>query len=387
MWRMCWLIRASNMMPQANNRAPGQIDIMNANDIEIIAHRHDEAAHTIAHLSPGRQLWARFRTQKLGYYSLIIFMAMYLFSLSGELFFNDKPLLVVYHKHVYFPIVHDYPEATFGGDLPIAADYHDPFIKEQISSNGNFAIFPLYRYYYDTLDYFSTERHHPGEPSAENWLGTDTSGYDVAARLLYGFRISINFALLLALSGTLLGIVIGAIQGYYGGKTDLIGQRLIEIWGSMPELYLLLVFASIFEYSFILVFTLLTLLGWVHLSEYVRAEFLRNRQMEYVKAARAMGLSSWQIIWRHILPNSLTPVITFLPFRVSAGITALASLDFLGLGVSPDSPSLGRLLLQGKENLDAWWISLSAFSVLVITILLLTFMGESLRTALDTQKK
>ena len=330
--------------------------------------------------------WQRFRRYKIGYCSLVAFLSLYGFSLAGELFFNDKPLFVYYDHRVYLPLLHDYPEATFGGDLPIAADYNDPFIRAQLSSPGQFALYPIHAYSYDTLDYFTTEKHHPGKPTLRNWLGTDTAGYDVASLLLYGFRISITFALLLTLFGTLLGIAIGAVQGYFAGKVDLIGQRLIEIWGSMPELYLLIVFASIFQTSFIIIFIVLTLFGWVPLSEYVRAEAMRNRQMEYVRAARALGLSSWQIIWRHVLPNSMTPVITFLPFRVSAAITALASLDFLGLGVSAQTPSLGRLLLQGKQNLDAWWISLSAFGALVVTILLLTFIGDGLRHALNARE-
>lgn len=338
-------------------------------------------------LSPGARVWQRFRSQRLGYVSLLVFVGLYAFSLAGELFFNDRPLLVYYEGRFYAPLFKDYPESTFGGDLPIEADYNDPFIRAQLGKPGNFALYPLHPYYHDTLDYFTTAKHHPGEPSRRNWLGTDVAGYDVASRLLYGFRISVTFALLLTLSGCVIGIAVGALQGYFAGRIDLLGQRVIEIWSAMPELYLLIIFASLFEYSFVLIFLVLTLFGWTHLSEYVRAEFLRNRKLEYVKAARAMGLSNWQIIWRHVLPNSLTPVITFLPFRMSAAITALASLDFLGIGSSADTPSLGRLLLQGKQNLDAWWISLSAFGALLVTILLLTFIGDALRRALDTRER
>ena len=345
----------------------------------------ESARSRYAHASPSLRLWLRFKRQRLGYWSLIIFLALYGLSLAGELISNEKPLVVHYQGQWYFPLVQQYQETVFGGNLPIFADYNDPFLREQFSKPGNFAIYPPNPYYYDTLSYYSSGAHNPGPPSRENWLGTDTAGYDIAARLLYGFRISVTFALGLTLVGTALGILIGAVQGYFGGKVDLFAQRLIEVWGSMPELYLLIIFASIFQQSFIMLFVLLALFGWVHLSDYVRAEFLRNRQLEYVKAARALGLSHWQIIWRHILPNSLTPVITFLPFRMSAGIMALASLDFLGLGVGGQSPSLGKLLLQGKENLDAWWISVSSFGVLVLTILLLTFMGEALRTAMDTR--
>jgi microcin C transport system permease protein len=341
----------------------------------------------LVHASPGKRLWQRFRSQRLGYVSLLIFLSLYAFSLAGEAFFNDRPVLAYYEGKLYFPLLNVYAESTFGGDLPIDADYNDPFIRGQLTKGRNFALYPIHPYYHDTLDYFTTAKHHPGEPSPRNWLGTDVAGYDVASRLLYGFRISVTFALLLTLVGSVLGIAIGAIQGYFAGKIDMVGQRLIEIWGAMPELYLLIIFASIFQYSFVLIFLVLTLFGWTHLSDYVRVEFLRNRQMEYVRAARAMGLSSLQIIWRHILPNSLTPVITFLPFRVSAAITALASLDFLGIGSSAQTPSLGRLLLQGKQNLDAWWISLSAFGALLVTILLLTFIGDALRHAMDTRKR
>ncbi|QFY42701.1 ABC transporter permease [Candidatus Methylospira mobilis] len=337
-------------------------------------------------VSPGRRLWLRFKSQRLGYWSLVVFLSVYGLSLAGELISNDKPLVVYYQGQWYFPLVKQYQESVFGGDLPILTDYNDPYIREQLNKPGNFALYPLNPYYYDTLCYFSSSTHNPGAPSRDNWLGTDTAGYDIAARLLYGFRISVTFAFGLTLVGTALGILIGAVQGYFGGKVDLFTQRLIEVWGSMPELYLLIIFASIFQQSFTMLFVLLALFGWVHLSDYVRAEFLRNRQLEYVKAARALGLSHWQIIWRHVLPNSLTPVITFLPFRMSAGIMALASVDFLGLGVGGQSPSLGRLVLQGKENLDAWWISAASFGVLVLTILLLTFMGEALRNAMDTRR-
>ncbi len=338
-------------------------------------------------LSPSRQLWQRFKRNRLGYWSLVIFLSLYGLSLAGELLSNDKPLVVRYQQQWYFPFVKDYQESVFGGNLPIRADYHDPFIREQLEKPGNFALFTPNEYYYNTLNYFSGTDHYPGHPSKENWLGTDIAGYDITARVLYGFRVSVTFGLALTLVGTVFGILIGVIQGYFAGKVDLITQRLIEVWGSMPELYILMIFTTVFEPTLLLLFFLLSLFGWIHLSDYVRAEFLRNRQLEYVKAARAMGLSHAQIIWRHLLPNSLTPVITYLPFRMSAAIMALASLDFLGLGVTAPAPSLGQLLLQGKDNLDAWWISLSAFGVLVLTLLLLTFIGEALRGALDTRNK
>jgi microcin C transport system permease protein len=220
----------------------------------------------------------------------------------------------------------------------------------------------------------------------ENWFGTDDRGRDVLARLIYGFRLSILFGLALTIVGVTVGIITGSLMGFFGGKFDLVSQRLIEIWSAMPELYLLIIFASIFNPSISLLIILLAAFGWMGLSDYVRAEFFRNRALEYVRAARALGLTNVQIMWRHILPNSLTPVITFLPFRMSAAILSLTSLDFLGLGVPPGTPSLGELLSQGKGNLDAWWISLSTFVVLVATLLLLTFMGEALRDAFDSRK-
>ncbi|WP_078042987.1 ABC transporter permease [Cellvibrio sp. PSBB023] len=336
-------------------------------------------------VSPRRRIWLRFKRNRLGYWSLIIFSSLYLLSLLGEFISNDKPLVIHHEQEWYFPLFKDYPETVFGGKLPIFADYNDPYIRKLLAENSSFVIYPPNPFYYDTLNYYSDTRHYPGPPDEQNLLGTDIAGYDIVARLIYGFRTSVTFGLGLTIVGTILGVIIGAAQGYFAGKVDLITQRVIEIWGSMPELYLLIIFSSLFEPSLLLLFVLLSLFGWIFLSDYVRSEFLRNRQLEYVKAAKAMGLSHMQIIWRHILPNSLTPVITFLPFRMSAAIMALASLDFLGLGVQAPAPSLGQLLLQGKENLDAWWIAVAAFTVLVSTLLLLTFMGEALRNAIDTR--
>ncbi|RKP59314.1 ABC transporter permease [Pararobbsia silviterrae] len=333
-------------------------------------------------VSPGRRIWLRFKRQRLGYWSLVIFVAMCVVSLFAEVLANDRPLVVRYDGHYYFPIVRNYSELTFGGDFPAMTNYLDPYIRKRLQSGRNFAIYAPNPYRYDTVDYFAAKPC-PAAPSAQNWLGTDQFGRDVLARVLYGFRLSMLMALALTAVGVVAGTLIGAVQGFYGGRTDLIGQRLIEIWSSMPDLYLLIIFASIFEPSLVLLFILLSMFGWLVVSDYVRAEFLRNRALDYVKAARTMGLSNAQIIWRHILPNSLTPVITLLPFRMSASILSLTSLDFLGLGVPPPTPSLGELLQEGKNNLDAWWISVSAFSILVVTMLLLTFMGDALRNALD----
>ncbi len=330
-----------------------------------------------------RRVWQRFKRHRLGCWSLALFLSLYGVSLLAEVVSNDRPLVARYQGQWLFPLWQDHPESRFGGALPIEADYHDPFIRDQLRQGDNFAVFPPNAHDYDSLNYFSQAPHYPAPPSRENLLGTDIAGYDIAARLLYGFRVSVSFALALTATGMLLGVAIGAVQGYFAGRVDLVTQRLVEVWGSMPELYLLVIFASVFEHSFLLLFVLLSLFGWISLSDYVRAEFLRNRQLEYVTAARAMGLSHWQIITRHILPNSLTPVITFLPFRMSASIVALASLDFLGLGVTAPAPSLGHLLAQGKDNLDAWWISLSTFTVLLLTLLLLALTGDALRNALD----
>ena len=311
---------------------------------------------------------------------------MVLLSLAAELVSNDRPWMVRYEGKTYFPLVNDYPETVFGGDFETPTDYLDPFIQEQITQGDNWALFAPNRYGPKTLNYFA-EAPNPAPPSAANWLGTDDRGRDLLAQLIYGFRVSVLFGLALTAIGVVLGVVAGAIQGFFGGKIDLAFQRFIEIWGSMPELYLLIIFSAVLAPSVALLLVLLSLFGWMGLADYVRAEFLRNRQLDYVRAARAMGLSNGQIIWRHVLPNSLTPVVTFLPFRMSAAILALTSLDFLGLGVPPGTPSLGELLSQGKNNIDAWWISISTFAVLVITLLLLTFTGDALRDALDPRKQ
>ena len=314
-----------------------------------------------------------------------MFCALVVVSLGAELVSNDRPLVVRYEGQTYFPLFNDYPETTFGGDFQTPTDYLDPFIRERLSQGDNWALYTLNRYGPNTLNYFAKEPN-PSGPSRDNWLGTDDRGRDLLAQLIYGFRVSVLFGIALTVVGVALGVAAGAVQGFFGGKTDLAFQRFIEIWGSMPELYLLIIFSAVFAPSIGLLLVLLSLFGWMGLSDYVRAEFLRNRQLDYVKAARALGVSNGQIIRRHILPNSMTPVVTFLPFRMGAAILALTSLDFLGLGVPPGTPSLGELLSQGKNNIDAWWISLSTFAVLVVTLLLLTFMGDALRDALDPRK-
>ncbi|MEO5671579.1 MAG: ABC transporter permease [Ramlibacter sp.] len=338
-----------------------------------------------AHLSPARRAWLRFKRNRTGYWSLVLFSVLVVLSLVAELISNDKPLVVHYNEQFYFPMVSNYPETTFGGDFPGPTDYLDPAVNARLNEGANWALYTLNPYGANTISYY-TPYPFPSPPSRTNWLGTDERGRDLLAQILYGFRLSVLFGLALMAIGVLIGIVSGAIQGYFGGKTDLAFQRFIEIWDSMPELYLLIIFSAIFAPSVALLLLLLSLFGWTGLSNYVRAEFLRNRQMDYVRAARALGVGNTRIMWRHILPNSMTPVVTFLPFRMSAAILALTSLDFLGLGVPPGTPSLGELLAQGKQNIDAWWISIATFIVLVVTLLLLTLMGDALRDALDPRK-
>ena len=336
-------------------------------------------------ISPGRRRWLRFRKNRRGFYSLIVFSLLFAVSLGAELISNDKPFLVIYQGTYFFPLVKSYPETTFGGIFETETDYRDPFFQELMSRAGNRAYFPLNRHSFDTIN-FQVDGPVPSPPTRDNILGTDDRGRDVFARLLYGFRLSIIFGFVLTAAGTAVGIVFGAVQGYFGGRTDLFFQRFIEIWGAMPELYLLIIFASMFEPSVLLLLILLSLFSWMGLSDYVRAEFLRGRNMDYVRAAQALGVSNLVIMSRHLLPNGLTPVITFLPFRMSASILALTSLDFLGLGVPPSTPSLGELLAQGKANIEAWWLSLSTFVVLVGSLVLLIFIGEALREAFDPRK-
>ena len=334
--------------------------------------------------SPYQRAWARFRRNRLGFVSLLAFVAMVAVASVAELVSNDRPLVARYEGEWYFPILRNHPESVFGGNFATPTEWHDPLIRGNLSKPGSWALFTLNPFGASSVNYFA-EHPDPAAPTREHYLGTDAAGRDMVARLVYGFRISIYFALVLTFVGTVLGILIGAVQGYFGGRVDLGTQRVIEIWNAIPELYLLIIIAAIFEPSILLLVGVFALFGWIGLSDYVRAEFLRNRNLEFVKAARAMGLSNWQIIRKHVLPNSMTPVITFLPFRMSAAILFLTSLDFLGLGVTT-LPSLGDLLRQGKENLDAWWISIPTFVLLVLTLLLLTFIGDALRDAFDTRK-
>ncbi len=329
--------------------------------------------------------WDKFKTNRRGYWSLLLFSFLFITCLFAEAISNDKPFIVHYDNSYYFPIFQSYPETTFGGDFDSEADYRDPYILEKITANTNWAVFPLNKHGYASIN-SELGQAVPSPPTRVNLFGTDDRGRDVLARLIYGFRLSVLFGFGLTAAGTLIGIIAGAVQGYFGGRTDLFFQRFIEIWSAMPELYLLIIFAAVLKPSITLLLILLSLFGWMGLSDYVRAEFLKGRNMDYVKAARALGVSDLTIMYRHLLPNGMTPVITFLPFRMSGAILALTSLDFLGLGVPPPSPSLGELLAQGKSNIEAWWLSLTTFGVLVGTLVLLIFIGEALRETFDPRK-
>lgn len=335
--------------------------------------------------SLGSKRWNRFKHSRRGLYSLGLFLLLFGLSLFAEVLSNDKPILVRYEGHYYFPLWQRYPEKVFGGDFDTETDYRDPYILGRLRANGNIVVFPPNPHSFNSIN-LELNTPVPSPPTRENLFGTDDRGRDVLARLIYGFRLSVLFGVALTAVGTLLGIVIGALQGYFVGRLDLFFQRFIELWGSMPELYLLIIFASIFKPSMLLLLILLSMFGWMGLSDYVRAEFLKGRNMEYVKAAKALGVGNITIMHRHLLPNSMTPVITFLPFRMSGAILALTSLDFLGLGVPPSTPSLGELLAQGKANIEAWWLSLSTFIVLVGTLVLLIFIGEALREAFDPRR-
>ncbi|AUZ04973.1 MULTISPECIES: ABC transporter permease [Vitreoscilla] len=329
--------------------------------------------------------WQQFKNHRRGMLSLKIFICLFALSLLAPLWSNDQPLWVQYEGKSYQPIVNTYLETEFGGDFETPTDYLDPFIKQRLQDGDNWAVYPLNPYAATTLNDFDFEPF-PAAPSKQHWLGTDDRGRDVLARLVYGFRDSVVFGLVLTLITTVIGLVLGAIQGYFGGKVDLIMQRFMEVWGGLPELYLLIILASFFEPSLLTLLVLLSLFSWMDTNTYIRAEFLKNRQMDYVQVARAMGASHTHVMLRHILPNSLTPVIALLPFKISGAILALTSLDFLGLGVASHKPSLGELLAQSKDNLDAWWIGVPTFMTLVCLLLLLIFIGEALRAALDVRR-
>ncbi|MDH5188466.1 MAG: ABC transporter permease, partial [Rhodospirillaceae bacterium] len=325
-----------------------------------------------------------FRANKRGYWSLWIFLILFIATLFAEFIANDRPAVVKYDGEYYLPILYDYPETTFGGFLQTTTEYADPEVEEMIEEKG-WIIWPMIRFSYDTVNY-RLNVPAPSPPSADNILGTDDQGRDVAARLIYGFRISVLFGLTLTIISSLIGVMAGAVQGYFGGLTDLLFQRFIEIWSGLPMLYLLIILASIVEPNFWWLLGIMLLFSWMALVGVVRAEFLRTRNLDYVLAARALGVGNRTIMTRHILPNAMVATITFLPFILNGAITTLTALDFLGFGLPPGSPSLGELLNQGKANLHAPWLGLSGFFTLAIMLTLLIFIGEAVRDAFDPRK-
>ncbi len=341
-------------------------------------------------LSPGRlspvtrRRLANFRANRRGFWSFWIFLALFLGSLGAEFIANDKPLLIRYDNALYWPVFQTYPETTFGGEFETETDYRDPFVRDLITAKG-WMVWPPIRYSYRTINY-NLPVPAPAPPSAENWLGTDDQGRDVVARLIYGFRISVLFGLVLTAFSSVVGVMAGAVQGYFGGLTDLLFQRFIEIWQGLPTLFLLIILASVVTPTFWWLLGLLLLFSWTALVHVVRAEFLRARNLDYVRAARALGATDVTIMVRHVLPNAMVATLTFMPFILNGSITTLTALDFLGFGLPPGSPSLGELLAQGKANLQAPWLGLTAFFVLAIMLSLLIFIGEAVRDAFDPRK-
>ena len=325
-----------------------------------------------------------FRRNRRGFWSLWIFLAMFVVTLPAEFIANDKPLVVRFDGGLYFPVVNHYAETEFGGDFETEADYRDPFVQELIEAKG-WMVWPLIPFSYDTINY-DLDQPAPAPPSAENWLGTDDQARDVLARLIYGFRISVLFGLVLTVLSSIIGVAAGAVQGYFGGWLDLVFQRFMEIWSGLPVLYLLIILASVVEPDFWWLLGLMLLFSWMGLVGVVRAEFLRARNFDFVRAARALGVSDAGIMFRHILPNAMVATLTFLPFILTGSVTILTSLDFLGFGLPPGSPSLGELLNQGKNNLQAPWLAFTGFFTLAIMLSVLVFIGEGVRDAFDPRK-
>ena len=337
-------------------------------------------------LSPlNQRRFARFKAHRRGWWSLWIFLVLFVLTLGAELIANDKPLVVSYDNELYFPVFKRYPETTFGGEFPLQANYKSPYVQELIAQKDGWMLWPPIPFSYSSINYELTTPA-PARPSADNWLGTDDQGRDVLARVIYGFRISVLFALTLTLASSVIGVVAGALQGYYGGWVDLAGQRILEIWSGLPVLYLLIILASFVQPNFWWLLGLMLLFSWMSLVDVVRAEFLRGRNLEYVRAARALGMGNAGIMFRHILPNAMVSTMTFLPFILTGAIGTLTALDFLGFGLPAGAPSLGELVAQGKSNLQAPWLGISAFAVLAIMLSLLVFIGEATRDAFDPRK-
>ncbi len=326
--------------------------------------------------------WLKFKANRRGYYSLWMFSIVFFVALFAEFVANDRPLLISYNGELHAPVLFDYSESDFGGDLDITADYTDPYLQELIDAQQGWMLWPLIRYSFDTIIY-DLPSPAPSPPTSDNWLGTDDKARDVVAGILYGFRVSVLFGFAVTIISAIIGVAAGAVQGFYGGRIDLVFQRLIEIWGSMPSLFVLIIMMSIITPNiwWLLVFVLL--FSWIGFVGVVRAEFLRGRNFEYVQAARALGMSDSRLMYKHILPNAMVATMTFMPFTLSGSVTILTSLDFLGFGLPPGSASLGELLAQGKANLQAPWLGLSSFLVLGVMLSLLVFIGEAVRDAFD----
>jgi len=325
-----------------------------------------------------------FRANARGQWSLWIFLVLFVVSLFAELVANDKPLLVKFDGDYLVPVLQFYTETHFGGEFDAEADYRDPYVVELIEEKG-WMLFPVIPFSYDTIDY-ENPGSPPTAPSARHWLGTDDQGRDVLARVIYGFRISVLFGLALTLASSVIGVAIGAVQGYFGGRVDLYGQRVVEVWQGMPQLYMLIIMAAVIQPGFWSLLIIMTLFAWTQLVGVVRAEFLRVRNFDYVKAARALGVSDGVIMWRHVLPNAMVATMTFMPFILIGSVTTLTSLDFLGFGLPPGSPSLGELLNQGKNNLQAPWLGITGFLTIALMLSLLVFIGEAVRDAFDPRK-
>ncbi len=336
-------------------------------------------------LSPLTQRrWAQFHANRRGYWSLWLFLLLFGLSLSAEFIANDRPLLIHYRDAFYYPVFKDYAETDFGGIFPSEANYRDPYLEKLIAEHG-WMLWPPIRFRYDTVNY-RLPVPAPAPPSLDNWLGTDDQGRDVLARLIYGLRISVLFGLLLTLSSSIIGVAAGAVQGYFGGRLDLLFQRFLEVWGGLPQLFILIIVSSVVTPGFWTLLLILMLFGWTSLVGVVRAEFLRARNFDYVRAARALGMSDGRIMVKHVLPNAMVATLTFVPFILSGSIVALTALDFLGLGLPPGSASLGDLLRQGKDNLQAPWLGISGFMVTALLLSLLVFVGEAVRDAFDPRK-
>ncbi len=336
-------------------------------------------------LSPlTRRRLAGFRANRRGYWSLWIFVALFGITLAAELVANDRPLLVRFDGRFYVPALVAYPETTFGGQFPTEAAYRDPYVRRLITERG-WMLWPPIPYRHDTINY-DLPAPAPAPPSRDNWLGTDDQARDLLARLIYGFRVSVLFGLALTLASSVIGVMAGAVQGYFGGWVDLFFQRFIEVWSGLPVLYLLIILASLVEPNFWWLLGLMLLFSWMSLVSVVRAEFLRARNFDYVRAARALGVSNSVIMVRHVLPNAMVATLTFLPFVLNNSITTLTSLDFLGFGLPPGAASLGEILAQGKANLQAPWLGVTSFLVIALLLSLLVFIGEAVRDAFDPRK-